>query len=200
MVADVDGFARQLGLRRFVLLGLSMGGSNAYNYAAMHPEEVERLVIVDMGPVIETTGATRISTGVRAQDVFDSPEEAFAQARAANSVPPEEHHRYRIKHNLMQTPDGKWTWKYDKALRAGNPGEVRRRFQPDRQWANWRSVRCPTLLVRGENSDILSSAVAERMVRENPNAKLVVVPGSGHSIPLDKPVEFEAAVRDWLGV
>ncbi|HEY7268828.1 MAG TPA: alpha/beta hydrolase [Dehalococcoidia bacterium] len=196
MVDDVDAFTRQLGLERFVLLGLSMGGRNAINYAGTHPEEVDRLVIVDIGPEIDASGAARIQTGVRANDVFDSREEAFEQARRGNTVPPEEHHRYRINHNLMQTADGKWTWKYDKALRSGTP---RPSIDNDQQWANWRAIRCPILLLRGENSDVLAPAVAERMARENANTKLVTIAGSGHSIPLDKPEAFEAAVREWLG-
>jgi len=200
MVADVDAFVRELGLTRFVLLGLSMGGRNALNYAAMHPQEVERLVIVDIGPEIDASGATRIATGVRANDVFESKEEAFAQARRANERPPEEHHRYRIYHNLMQMPDGKWTWKYDKALRSGDPAQNRRPAIPsEHQWANWASIRCPILLLRGELSDVLSTGVAARMVRDNANTKLVIIPDSGHSIPLDRPDAFEAAVRQWLG-
>ena len=207
MVADVDAFVGELGLKRFVLLGLSMGGRNALNYAAMHPQEVERLVIVDIGPEIDASGATRIATGVRANDVFESKEEAFAQARRANERPPEEHHRYRIYHNLMQMPDGRWTWKYDKALRSGDPStglragpaQNRRPAIPsEQQWANWASIRCPILLLRGELSDVLSPAVAERMVQDNANTKLVSIPDSGHSIPLDRPDAFEAAVREWL--
>ncbi len=199
MVADVDAFQRQLGLKRFVLLGLSMGGRNAFNYAAMHPDEVERLVIVDIGPVTEASGGARIQAGVRANDVFDSKEEAFEQARRGNERPPLEHHRYRIYHNLMETPEGKWTWKYDKVLRSGDPAQARRSaIEPDQQWANWRTIRCPILLLRGEVSDVLSPEVAGRMVRENPNTKLVTIPDSGHSIPLDRPAKFEAAVRPWL--
>ncbi len=195
MVDDVDAFTRELGLKRFVLLGLSMGGRNAINYAGTHPDEVERLVIVDIGPVIDATGATRIQAGVRVNDIFESKEEAFEQARRTNPVPPEEHQRYRINHNLMQTADGKWTWKYDKALRSGTP---RPSIDTEQQWANWRAIKCPVLLLRGANSDVLSQEVADRMVRENANARLVTIAGSGHPIPLDKPVEFEAAVRQWL--
>lgn len=197
MVADVDAFVRQLGLRSFVLLGLSMGGLNALNYAGTHPEEVERLIVVDIGPEIEAAGASRIQAQVQAKDVFETREEAFDQARAANPRPPVEHHRFRIDHNLMPAPDGKWTWKYDKALRSGQP---RHRIEPEQGWANWCAIRCPTLLLRGELSDVLSIEVAERMVREHATCELVTVMGSGHPIPLDKPEEFETAVRQWLKV
>src|SRR5262249_54200887 len=102
MVEDVDAFVRTLGLKRFVLLGLSMGGRNAYTYAALHPEEVERLIIVDIGPEIVAVGSARIQAGVQAQDVFDDPEEAVQAARAANPRPPDAELRHRVLNNLMQ--------------------------------------------------------------------------------------------------
>jgi esterase len=198
MIADVDAFVRQVGLRRFVLLGVSMGGRNAFNYAGMHPDEVERLIVVDIGPEMDPAGAARIiSTVTTMKDVFDNREEAFEQARAYNPRPPAERQREWIYSGLMQTADGKWIPKYDKALRTGPPPF---RIAPERSWANWRAVRCPTLLVRGELSDVLSADVAERMAREHPSCELVTIAGSGHPVPLDRPEEFEAAVRQWLKV
>jgi len=195
MVEDIDAFVRALELRRFALLGLSMGGRNAYTYTALHPEEVERLVIVDIGPEIVATGASRIQTGVQAADVFDDPEDAVRAARAANPRPPESELRHRILNNLMQTDDGRWTWRYDKALRSGNrlprPG-------PSAAWDLLPRITCPTLLVRGSESDVLGVDTAERMVQIIPNCRMVTVPESGHSVPLDNPAGFRAAVQEFL--
>src|SRR5581483_11833259 len=55
-IGDIHGVVQALALHRMVLLGLSMGGSNAIHYTAAHPEEVERLVIVDIGPEIVAAG------------------------------------------------------------------------------------------------------------------------------------------------
>src|SRR5256885_5407840 len=60
MVADVAAFAQALNLRRFALVGLSMGGRNAYQYAAQHADSIERLVIVDIGPDVSSRGSARI--------------------------------------------------------------------------------------------------------------------------------------------
>src|SRR5665213_2067416 len=65
MVDDLAAFVAALGLQRFSLLGLSMGGMVAINYAGRRPEQLAALVIVDIGPHIETAGASRIQTGVR---------------------------------------------------------------------------------------------------------------------------------------
>ena len=116
MVSDVDAFQRALGLKQFALLGLSMGGRNAFTYAGTHTTEVQRLVIVDIGPVTATVGAARIQAGVQARDVFDTPEQAIAQMRAGNSLAPDDAIRHRGLNNLMLREDGKWTWRYDPCI------------------------------------------------------------------------------------
>ena len=196
MVSDIRAFVAALGLRDLALLGLSMGGRVAIHYAGERPPELARLVIVDIGPETVAGGAARIQAGTQARDVFDSPEEAFAQQRAANPRPPEEHQRYRVIHNLMQTADGTWTWRYDRALR--DPSNPRPRPTAEEGWAAVRNINVPTLILRGELSDILARDIAERMATEIPDARLIEVEGSGHSIPLDRPDEFAEAVRTFL--
>lgn len=196
MVEDVDAFVRELGLKQFALLGLSMGGRNAYAYTALHGDEVERLVIVDIGPEIVASGSERIRQGVQARDVFASPEEAIAQNRAGNPRADEHEVRHRVTHNLKQQPDGAWTFKYDKALRS--PDRPLPRPDPETVWPLMAKITCPTLIVRGALSDVLSPETAARMAREIPDCRLVEVPNAGHSIPLDNPQGFIAAVQDFL--
>src|SRR5580704_473392 len=99
MADDLTAFVGALGLKGFTLLGLSMGGMVAMEYAGRRPKELAALVIVDIGPEIVRSGVDRIQAGVRASDVFASRDEAFAVARAANSRPPETHHRHRSDHS-----------------------------------------------------------------------------------------------------
>ena len=196
MVEDVDAFARTLGLPRFALLGLSMGGRNAYTYTALHPGAVARLVIVDIGPEIAPAGAERIRTSVQAPDTFDNPEAAFRASRAANPRPPDDELRHRVQHNLIQRDGGRWTWRYDASLRS--PDRPLPRPEPERAWALLSRIDCPTLLIRGLESDVLSRETADRMVREIPACRMVEVPNSGHSVPLDNPTGFADAVQTFL--
>lgn len=196
MVSDVAAFVKAMGLRSFDLLGLSMGGSNAYHYAGSRPEGLSRLVIVDIGPEVGTGGIERIMSGVQASDLFDSPEQALAAARAANPRADEAEQWHRVRNNLMRSAEGKWTYRYDRALRS--PDRPRVRPGTDDNWGAWRKITVPTLLIRGGISDILSAEVAFRMVAEHPACRFVEIPGSGHSVPLEAPARFREAVETFL--
>jgi pimeloyl-ACP methyl ester carboxylesterase len=195
MADDLAAFVQALGLTRFTLLGLSMGGMVAMEYAGRRPKELAAVVIVDIAPELVRSGAARIQEGQKAKDVFASKDEAFAQARALDSRPPEAHHRHRVDYNLMRTQDGVWTWRYDRALRA--PGVLRPRDR-DTAWRSCAAIEVPALLIRGELSDILSPEIAERTEQTIPGAKFAEVKGSGHSIPLDAPDGFLEAARAFL--
>jgi esterase len=197
-VRDIDGVVQVLGLRRMVLIGESMGGRHAYLYAAAHPGEVERLVIVDIGPELSATETRRVQEIMHARDEFESEEAVFRQARAGNPRPTDAQLRSRVHHNLALLPNGRLTWKWDKALR--DPSIPRLRPTEEESWQAVRAIACPTLLVRGAESDILSSETAERMQREMAKCTLVTIAGSGHGVTGDQPGEFERAVRRWLGV
>jgi pimeloyl-ACP methyl ester carboxylesterase len=198
-VEDLEAFVDALGLSRFVLLGLSMGGRVAFQYASRHPEDVERLVIVDIAPEADPRGGRRIQDGLRARDVFDDPKEAFEAARSVNPRPPDDELRARVLNGLKQQDDGSWTFRYDVALRNGSGARVMPTpAEIEATWAALANISSPTLLVRGADSDILSHEQAARMVSLIPNCRLVEVPESGHSVPLDNPTGFLNAVRTFL--
>lgn len=196
MVGDVLGFLDALGLATIDLMGLSMGGIVAFHFAAAHPDRVKRLVVLDIGPELDPRGMKRIVESMSDVDVFASEDEAVEQARAANPRPTDAALRHRVAHNLKPLPDGKLTYKWDKALRDGTAQPLDP--STEERWEAWRAVSCPTLLVRGDDSDILSLETTERMLAENPNVTLKVVADCGHSITLDRPEGFVEIAAPWL--
>ena len=118
MADDLAAFVAALGLDGFTLVGLSMGGMVAMEYAGRRPPALAAAVIVDIAPELVSSGAGRIRDGAKASDIFASRDAAFAVARSENSRPPEAHHRHRVDHSLMRLEDGTWTWRYDRALRS----------------------------------------------------------------------------------
>jgi pimeloyl-ACP methyl ester carboxylesterase len=197
LLADLVAFADALGLRRCTLVALSLGGRVAINFAGTQPERVERLMIVDIGPEIEPVGRARVGALMAgAPERFESVEDAITHMRANAPLYTESMLRHRAQHAVRPLPDGGFTWKYDRALReAIRQGRMR---VPADLWAQWRAITCPTLLVRGALSDILSDETAKRMVDELPGARLVVVPGAGHTVPGDQPAAFQSLLREFL--
>ena len=196
MVSDVTAFVEALRLDHFALLGLSMGGRNAYHFAGGRPRGLERLVIVDIGPDIVAAGSQRIRSGVTVSDIFESPEHAINAARQANPNADETELRARARQNLMLRQDGTWTFRYDSSLR--NPATPLPRPTSESGWAAVANINVPTLLIRGARSDVLSTETADRMVQTIPDCRFVEVPDAGHSVPLDNPGGFVEAVKTFL--
>jgi len=197
LLGDLTAFADALGLRRCTLVALSLGGRVAINFAGTHPARVERLVIVDIGPEIAPVGRARVGALMAgAPERFESVEDVITHMRANAPLYTEAMLRHRAQHAVRPLPGGGFTWKYDRALReAIRQGRMR---VPADLWAQWRAITCPTLLVRGALSDILSDETAKRMVDELPAARLVVVPGAGHTVPGDQPAAFQSLLREFL--
>jgi pimeloyl-ACP methyl ester carboxylesterase len=197
LLGDLVAFADALGLRRFSLLALSLGGRVAMDFAGRHPHRVERLVVVDIGPEIAPAGRARVGALMAgAPERFETVEDVVAHMRANSPRYAEAMLRHRARHAVRPLPGGGFTWKYDRALRdAIRQGRLR---VPTDLWPQWSAIACPTLLVRGAESDVLSEETAKRMVDALPTARLVVVPGAGHTVPGDQPVAFQSLLREFL--
>lgn len=195
---DVAKITETLRIGRFVLLGRSMGGLNAMEYAARHSGTVEGLIIVDVGPEIIKEGGARIQRHTQsAPDAFDSLERVYQHMRATEPRMPEDVMRYRVPFAVRQRSDGQWVLKYDKALRS--PDRPAARGTPTAAlWNALPEIRCPTLVIRGAETDILSPETAQRMVKALPNGSLVDVPNAGHMVHLDNFPAFFKAVDDFL--
>jgi pimeloyl-ACP methyl ester carboxylesterase len=194
--ADTIAICDALGLRRLTLVGFSMGGGNAILVTSRQPERVERLVIVDRGPVSNAAGRERMNHAVsQAKSVFSNAEEALAYIRLANPRRPEELVEASLHHAFRSLPDGSYELKYDPKLREGRAGH---RGSAVDWWRLLEGIGCPTLIVRGGESDILAQDVAEKMLTVLPDAKLEVVPGAGHPVMMDNPEGFNRVVNGWL--
>jgi esterase len=196
---DISAVHGRLMLGPVVLIGLSMGGRNAIRYTGLHPGNVDKLVIVDIGPDIDPQGAERVRRmAAEAPEEFASIDEAVAYLRRyaiLTSPSAEGALRYRVEHGVKELPNGQYTWKYDKFLR-----DQRRqgRVPPADLWPVVRQITVPTLILRGSDSDVFSPETAKRMHELIPGSRLIEIAGAGHSIPADAPQAFERAVREFL--
>jgi esterase len=194
-VGDLESLVEQWELAApFALMGLSMGGHNALAYAAAHPSRVYRLVAIDIPPGLKrnphASWDPETQPGGVGHPSFARFEDAVEAARAGTPTAPQANLEYRTWWNLRALNDGRMTFKFDHlALSRWDPADL---------WDALPSIAAPTLIVRGALTQVLPLTVAERMVAAIPDAELVEVPESGHSVPTDRPHELADAVLAWL--
>jgi esterase len=188
---DLAGVVEQLSLTSLVLVGLSMGGRNAMYYTSKRAAQVAKLVVVDIGPEVSAR-ASAPSSGPPEPETWDSIEQAAQHLYQGNPYPGIHYYRWVVSHSLRSRPDGALVWKW-------HPSVKTRRTTGDVDWwALLRTLTPPTLVLRGEHSTVLDRDVAERMVKELPNGRLVEIPRAVHTLHEDNPEAVLAALRAFL--
>ena len=196
-VADLVGFLDAVGLDKFILFGHSMGGRNSMAFAGAHPERLERLCIVDIGPRIEPAGGNRITNELRdLPPEFDSFEDALGHVQKGNRFASEPVMRRRLTGQTRQLPNGKLGWKFDQEIREQR---INGTGAPSVDlWPALDNITCPTLLVRGMETDLLAEETAQQMVATLKQGTLSQIERAGHMVFEDNPADFIAAVHGWL--
>jgi pimeloyl-ACP methyl ester carboxylesterase len=199
-VADLMVLIARLDVASVDWLGTSMGGLIGMALASLDGSPIARLLLNDVGPVISVESIKRIGDYLGRAPKFASFADAenyirlvsapFGQLSDANW-------RSLTESSLRQGADGMLEMRYDPAIalsfqRATASGEID-------LWPIYERIRCPTLLVRGEQSDLLSAATAQAMAARGPRPQVVEVPGVGHAPMFMDELQI-AIVRDFLRV
>jgi esterase len=199
-VVDLEELVDAAGLDRFTIVGHSMGGTVGYIYAARHPDRVSALVVEDIGPgsSTSTAGADRILREVGSTPAyFESLEAARAYWRRIRPDISDAALASRIEHTVRPGRDGRWEWVLDMegiaaARQSGDPaGSVD-------LWACVEALGCPTLVIRGANSDFLPAATCLEMARRQPLLQWAEVNRAGHYVHDDNPQEFLRLLSQFL--
>ena len=183
-----------------VVVGASLGGMTALlTEGNAETSLMAGLVLVDIAPRVESKGVDRIVSFMRGKPGgFESLEEV------ADAIATYNPHRKRpkdlsgLKKNLRRTEDGRWHWHWDPRFMRFGDTEARPPRDPAVLEKAARALRIPTLLVRGKQSDLLSSEGAQLFLDQVPHAKFVDVSGAGHMVTGDKNDAFTQAVIEFL--
>ena len=195
-VRDVEGFVDLLKLEDPLLVGQSMGGLNSMAYAVRHSERMKGLVVVDVGPEINATGTQRIREFASTPEL-DSPEAFLERAVKFNPLRDPVVLRRSLFYNLRQLPAGKWALKHDQRRASEEAWRISTE-QRERLAREVTKISCPTLIVRGALSDVLSDEAAERFARSLPHARWLRVEQAGHNVQGDNPRGLLDAMRPFL--
>ncbi len=181
-VSDMVTLVARLDVEQVHWVGTSMGGLIGMALAAQKNSPVAKLVLNDAGPVVARAALERIGQYLGQAPNFPSVEAAEQLIRAI-SAPFGPHTdaewRFLTEVVLRKNADGSWRLHYDPRI-----AEPYRKNLPEKDlelWELWDAVSCPTLVIRGAQSDLLSRETAQAMTRRGPKAKVVELAGVGHA-------------------
>lgn len=197
-VADMVTLIARLDVERVHWVGTSMGALIGMALAAQKDAPVAKLVLNDAGPVIAKAALERIGQYLGKAPSFASVEAAELVIRAI-SAPFGPHTdaewRFLTEVVLRKKADGSWQFHYDPGIAVPYRDQI-----PDQDvelWPLWDAITCPTLVIRGAQSDLLAPSTAGEMTRRGPKATLVELPGIGHAPTLMHDDQI-AIVREFL--
>jgi pimeloyl-ACP methyl ester carboxylesterase len=166
--------------------GTSMGGLIGLGLASLPDSPVNRLILNDIGPTLDPAALLRIGDYIGQDLRFPTFEAAakFVRDVSLSFGPHTEAEWHKLATDVLrQDKDGLWVRHYDMGLalpfRSATPESAA--ADEAMLWAAYDAVRCPTLLIRGSESDLLSAQTAALMTTRGPRAQLVEIAGVGHA-------------------
>ncbi len=197
-VADMVTLLARLNARTVHWVGTSMGGLIGMALAAQPGTPIARLVLNDVGPVLRAEALKRIADYIGNAPLFPDFAAAEAYIRAVSTpfgLTTDAQWRRLAETSVVRDGDG-FRLHYDPAIAV--PLKAQQTGSTDIDlWPLYEAVKCPTLVVRGEFSDLLDRATHQEMARRGPLATLAEVPGVGHA-PMFMDEAQIAIVRNFL--
>lgn len=199
---DLKKIVDELGVKKFVLVGHSMGGRNALYFAATYPEYIEKLVIEDIGPEADPNNhlyyekmlksiPTPFASRTQAKEFFS---ERFSRVFPVKEDP-QVLSSFLIA-NLKENEAGLWDWQFYppgmvESVRVGRSQEA---------WELVRKLKCSTLWIRGEHSKELSRETLQKILDSNKMIHGVTISKAGHWVHSENREDFVSAMKNFIGI
>jgi pimeloyl-ACP methyl ester carboxylesterase len=201
-VADMVTLLARLNAGKVDWVGTSMGGLIGIGLASLQDNPIRKLVLNDIGPALNFAALSRIGDYIGQEVRFSTFEQAAEYIRSISAPfgPHTDEQWHKLASDVLrQDKDGQWIRHYDLALaipfKEGTAESTQR--GEAMLWAAYDAVACPTLVIRGAESDLLTPDVAQQLTRRGPKAKLVELAGVGHA-PTFMQADQIAVVRQFL--
>ena len=194
LASAVAPLVRSRAPRAELVVGMSLGGLAAISLAAT-TDLVRRLAIIDVTPGANAEKAKAIIAFTSGPASFPSFEAILRRTVEHNPSRSLRSLERGVRHNAHEMPDGTWTWRYDPVRNWSGGAMIPDFFD---LWDGVSAIRCPVLLVRGGASPVVDDADVSEFSRRQPRARVEVVPGAGHSIQGDRPMELAQLLNAFL--
>ncbi|MFM7226363.1 MAG: alpha/beta fold hydrolase [Betaproteobacteria bacterium] len=185
-VSDMVTLIARLDVPQVDWFGTSMGALIGLGLAAIPDAPIRKMVMNDVGPTLNFQALSRIGSYIGEDLRFDSFQQArdYIRTISAPFGPQTDQQWDKLAADVLrQTDDGQWRRHYDVSLALPFKVMTEESAQQGEAalWAAYGAVRCPVMLVRGAESDLLTRETAQQMTIRGPRAQLVELPGIGHA-------------------
>jgi len=190
MVGDLHDFVNEHGIKNPIVIGHSMGGKAAMNFALTHPEKIEKLIVVDIAPKAYNLEHYAIAKGLLEIPIDSLKSRNEADEILSRHVPESDVRQFLLK-NLQRKPEGGFSWKINLKVISEKLGNVGVDLHANGTFEK------PTLFIRGARSKYVQDSDWGRIAEIFPLAKLETM-DTGHWVQAEKPQEFVDVVTRWL--
>lgn len=190
MVADLQEFIVDHALESPVIIGHSMGGKAAMNFALAHPDQLSKLIVVDISPRPYNLEHYTIVEGLKKIPVDSLASRNEADELLSQHVPEADVRQFLLK-NLQRKSSGGFSWKINLPVIDQKLSNIGVDLQFSGQFNK------PTLFIRGSKSKYVRDEDWVRIIEVFPQAKLETLE-TGHWVQAEKPQEFASLVLNWL--
>lgn len=188
---DLAEFVADHQIDRPIVLGHSMGGKAAMNFAVAHPDKLSHLIVVDIMPKEYPLHHEHILAGLRAVNLQTLQSRSEAEEILKRTIPSDAERQFLLK-NLARNEQKGFEWKINLDALAANIDAMGAGLQFDGQFEG------PTLMIKGASSRYYKPGDENMVARYFPNTTWVTL-DTGHWVQAEKPQEFAAAVMQFLG-
>lgn len=197
-VADMVTLIARLNVESVHWIGTSMGGLIGMLLASLPGSPIRKLLLNDIGPTLNVPALARIGEYIGQPIRFATVEQGIEYVRQVSlSFGPHTDAQWRklATDVLKQDADGQWMFGYDPALGVTMRGMTEQDVHQAEAllWNAYDTIACPTLLLRGAESDLLSRETAQAMTQRGPKAALIEIPGVGHAPTFVDPAQIAIA-------
>ncbi len=191
MSADIEAFMRIQGLDSAYLLGHSMGGKAAMQFAADNPQAVEKLIVVDIAPRFYPIHHQTILQALNAVPLQTLTSREEAERLLAAHIQGADTRLFLLKNLYRPTPES-FAWRMNLAVISEQIAQIGEALKN-----NW-PLSVPTLFLAGERSDYIQATDHADIHAQFSNASIQIIPDAGHWIHAEQPQRLLEAVLDFL--
>ncbi|MCB0569557.1 MAG: alpha/beta fold hydrolase [Phaeodactylibacter sp.] len=191
MAEDLRYFMESHWMFKAHIMGHSMGGKTAMQFALAHPGMVDKLIVVDIAPKAYSGGHQDIFDALMSANLTGAAERSDVLTQLQSRIEAPGVQQFLMK-NLSRNKKGKFEWKMNLPVLYKNYQNLLATIDADEPFEG------PALFIRGERSDYILDEDWPMIKAVFPRAQLETIAGAGHWVHADKPEELLEVLRAFL--